>query len=223
VHVLRDRVTGQSKGSGFVKFVNHPDAVRAIQSLNGVIKDKNSPGFLQVRFADTPQDKQIKNMAMGGMGMAMGMASYGAAMPYGLPATGMYAQPPGLATPYAPMPSRPMLPAPASGPASTARGPPGSNLYIYGVPDTFSDADLAQLFQNFGNVISAKIFRDKITNMPKGYGFVSYDNPQAAQSAIMTMDGFVIGNKKLSVRHKQGEPGITNALGAFVDPRFKPY
>jgi len=46
-----------------------------------------------------------------------------------------------------------------------------------------------------------------MTGASKGYGFVSFDNVRSAQSAIQSMDGFVIGSKKLAVRVKKGDGG----------------
>lgn len=34
-------------------------------------------------------------------------------------------------------------------------------------------------------------------------GFVSYDTPAAAESAISTMNGYQLGGKKLKVQHKR--------------------
>ena len=34
-------------------------------------------------------------------------------------------------------------------------------------------------------------------------GFVSFDNPQSAQTAIQAMNGFQIGMKRLKVQHKR--------------------
>uniref|UniRef100_A0A0L8FW10 RRM domain-containing protein n=1 Tax=Octopus bimaculoides TaxID=37653 RepID=A0A0L8FW10_OCTBM len=82
-------------------------------------------------------------------------------------------------------------------------GPDGANLFIYHLPQEFSDQDLMQTFIPFGNVVSAKVFIDKQTNLSKCFGFVSFDNPLSAQAAIQAMNGFQIGMKRLKVQLKR--------------------
>ncbi|KAL9923857.1 CUGBP Elav-like family member 2 isoform X3 [Glossina fuscipes] len=82
-------------------------------------------------------------------------------------------------------------------------GPEGCNLFIYHLPQEFTDTDLASTFLPFGNVISAKVFIDKQTNLSKCFGFVSFDNPESAQVAIKAMNGFQVGTKRLKVQLKK--------------------
>ncbi|CAL2034960.1 unnamed protein product [Caenorhabditis brenneri] len=88
------------------------------------------------------------------------------------------------------------------------RGPDGANLFIYHLPQDFGDTDLINTFAPFGAILSAKVFIDKVTNLSKCYGFVSFENPQSATNAISAMNGFQIGSKRLKVQLKvdRGHP-----------------
>ncbi|KAL9239196.1 hypothetical protein vseg_013538 [Gypsophila vaccaria] len=101
-------------------------------------------------------------------------------------------------------------PGAGSSAASQIEGPPGSNLFIYHIPQEYGDPELASAFQPFGKVLSAKVFVDKATGLSKCFGFVSYDSPAAAQTAISMMNGFQLGGKKLKVQlkrdNKQNKP-----------------
>jgi len=219
VYLMRQKDEGaQSRGAAFIKFKTREEAARAIAALNGRQRDKDAPGLLQVRFAHTKQDKTQDISRLNPM------MPFSALYP-GFPTTAFQTTPEGF--PGAPMnPYVPFYQPPqTSGPGNDLRGPPGSNLFIYNIPDSYDDGDLASLFSNFGTVLSSKVQRDKSSNASKGYGFVSFDNAKSAAASIAAMDGFMIGNRRLNVRVKKGDDttGQLTGTGNERGSSYQPY
>ncbi|KAL1430170.1 hypothetical protein MTO96_015338 [Rhipicephalus appendiculatus] len=62
-----------------------------------------------------------------------------------------------------------------------------TNLYIKGLTHTTTDKDLLNLCAPYGNIISTKAILDKDTNKCKGYGFVDFESPLAAEKAVKAL------------------------------------
>ncbi|KAE8626545.1 hypothetical protein XENTR_v10006659 [Xenopus tropicalis] len=62
-----------------------------------------------------------------------------------------------------------------------------TNLYIRGLHPSTTDQDLVKLCQPYGKIVSTKAILDKTTNKCKGYGFVDFDSPGAAQKAVTAL------------------------------------
>uniref|UniRef100_A0A8C2DWB5 RRM domain-containing protein n=1 Tax=Cyprinus carpio TaxID=7962 RepID=A0A8C2DWB5_CYPCA len=105
--------------------------------------------------------------------------------------------------PYAP-PPHPMAP-PSPGSSSCGQSAveqfSKTNLYIRGLPPGTTDQDLIRLCQPFGNIVSTKAILDKNTNQCKGYGFVDFDCPAAAQKAISSLKATGVQAQMAKVRH----------------------
>ncbi|KJP89568.1 hypothetical protein AK88_00779 [Plasmodium fragile] len=99
-------------------------------------------------------------------------------------------------------------------------GPPGANVFVFHVPSHWTDMELYQHFQHFGYVLSARIQRDS-NGRNKGYGFVSFNNPESALNAIKGMHGFYVSGKHLKVQLKKGEEHYMQ-LNAPTQPQLTP-
>ena len=59
-----------------------------------------------------------------------------------------------------------------------------TKLYVGGIPYTSTNDDLKNHFAQAGEVASAQIIIDKMTNRSKGFGFVEMTSEEAANKAI---------------------------------------
>jgi polyadenylate-binding protein len=73
-----------------------------------------------------------------------------------------------------------------------------TNLYVKQFPLTWNDAELKNLFSQYGLVQSVFISKD-LDGKSKGFGFVNYDNHVAASQAVSALHGLKIENGALSL------------------------
>ena len=75
-----------------------------------------------------------------------------------------------------------------------------TNLYIGYLPPTLDDDGLISLFSPFGDIVMAKVIKDRVTGLSKGYGFVKYGDIQMANNAIASMNGYRLEGRTIAVR-----------------------
>eukprot|EP01065_Artemidia_motanka_P026786 TRINITY_DN3202_c0_g2_i1.p1 TRINITY_DN3202_c0_g2~~TRINITY_DN3202_c0_g2_i1.p1 ORF type:complete len:572 (+),score=199.30 TRINITY_DN3202_c0_g2_i1:127-1842(+) len=80
---------------------------------------------------------------------------------------------------------------------------PGNNLYVKNLGDGVTDADLRALFAPFGSVTSAVVMKERESRASKGFGFVCFEKPDAANKALSEMNGRMIDAKPLYVNVAQ--------------------
>ena len=59
-------------------------------------------------------------------------------------------------------------------------------------PQAMTDNELYSMFITVGQIVSAKIMRDKSSGYSYGYGFVHYQLPEDAAKAIATLNGLQV-------------------------------
>lgn len=87
------------------------------------------------------------------------------------------------------------------------------NIYVANIPFKSSEADLKGLFEQFGEVTSAKIVIDKMTNRSRGFGFVEMTDNAAGSEAINNLNGSDFDGKSLVVN--EARPKTENKSGAY--------
>lgn len=79
------------------------------------------------------------------------------------------------------------------------------NLFVAGLPYDVDDAELEEIFEKFGPVISAKVSIDRTTGKSRGFGFVSMQNADDARQAIELLNDIQLGKNKKPLVVKEAE------------------
>ena len=66
-----------------------------------------------------------------------------------------------------------------------------------------NDANLKQEFMAFGPVKAVSLTMDPVTNHHKGFAFVEFETPEAAQLAMEQMNGAILGGRNIRVRRRK--------------------
>ncbi|KAF5731055.1 branchpoint-bridging protein-like [Tripterygium wilfordii] len=97
-----------------------------------------------------------------------------------------------------------------------------TNLYIGYLPPTLEDDGLIRLFSTFGDIVMAKVIKDRVTGLSKGYGFVKYADVQMANNAIVSMNGYRLEGRTIAVRvaGKPPQPAVPPGPPASAVPTY---
>ncbi|TKA34157.1 Polyadenylate-binding protein, cytoplasmic and nuclear [Salinomyces thailandicus] len=74
------------------------------------------------------------------------------------------------------------------------------NVFIKNLDAAIDNKALHDTFAAFGNILSCKVAQDEMGGS-KGYGFVHYETAEAANSAIKSVNGMLLNEKKVFVGH----------------------
>lgn len=74
-----------------------------------------------------------------------------------------------------------------------------TKLFVGSLPWAIDDNQLEALFSEFGQVTSAKVIIDRDTNRSKGFGFVEFEDDEAAKAAIAKLNNSELNGRTVVV------------------------
>lgn len=73
------------------------------------------------------------------------------------------------------------------------------NIYVSNLGFSVQSEDLKKHFSRYGEVASANIIMDKVTNRSRGFGFVVMNDTKEAEEAIRELNGYTLDNRTIKV------------------------
>jgi RNA recognition motif-containing protein len=73
------------------------------------------------------------------------------------------------------------------------------NLYVGNLSYRLSEDELKEAFEEFGQVSSCTIIKDRVTGESKGFGFIEMPEKSEAEAAISGLNGRDLKGRKLNV------------------------
>ena len=74
-----------------------------------------------------------------------------------------------------------------------------NKLFVGGLAWATDDHSLRTAFEQFGEVQEANVVADRETGRSRGFGFVTFNDPEAAKKAIGAMDGQTLDGRTIRV------------------------
>lgn len=86
----------------------------------------------------------------------------------------------------------------------------GKKIYVGNLSYNTMEDGLRNLFQNYGQVASAKIITDRDSGQSKGFGFVEMGTDEEAAAAIAALNGQTLDGRSLKVNEAMDKPRRDN-------------
>jgi len=81
------------------------------------------------------------------------------------------------------------------------------NLYVGNLSYRLTEDELRQAFEEFGQVSSCTIIKDKVTGESKGFGFLEMTERSEAEAAINGLNGRDLKGRRLNVNEARPREG----------------
>jgi RNA recognition motif-containing protein len=88
------------------------------------------------------------------------------------------------------------------------------NLYVGNLPYRMTEDELRQTFEEYGQVESCTIIKDKVTGSSKGFGFLEMPEKGDAEKAINALNNRDMMGRKLNVNEARPRTDSPRGAGA---------
>ncbi|MCX7974384.1 MAG: RNA-binding protein [Candidatus Aminicenantes bacterium] len=89
------------------------------------------------------------------------------------------------------------------------------NIYVGNLPRNLSESELRQAFENFGEVSTVSIIKDKFSGQSRGFGFIEMPNREEAERAIAALNGQDLKGRALTVNEARPRADRPKNQGFF--------
>ena len=82
-----------------------------------------------------------------------------------------------------------------------------NNIYVGNLPWSYRDDKLKELFEEHGEVTSAKVIVDRMSGRSRGFGFVEMASEDEAAAAIEALNGYDAEGREIKVNEAKPRDG----------------
>ncbi|CAM0873406.1 unnamed protein product [Alopecurus aequalis] len=179
VEVIYDKLTGRSRGFGFVTMSTVEEVEEAVEQLNGYVLDGRT-----LKVNSGPPPPRDESSPRGFREQSGGFREQSGGFRQQSSSSGFRQQS-------------------SSGGfrQQSSRGPSGGDnrVYVGNLSWNVDDSSLANLFNKQGSVLGARVIYDRESGRSRGFGFVTYGSSDEVEKAVSNLDGTDLDGRQIRV------------------------
>lgn len=86
-------------------------------------------------------------------------------------------------------------------------------LFVGGLNFETDEQSLEDVFSKYGQISEVKVIKDKDTMTSRGFGFITFENPEDARDALQAMNGKSLDGRQIRVGHAEKKSGGGRGYG----------
>lgn len=80
-------------------------------------------------------------------------------------------------------------------------------LFVGGLNVDTDEQALEEQFSKYGQISEVRVIKDRETSVSRGFGFITFDNPEDAKDALQAMNGKQLDGRQIRVGHAEKKSG----------------